>query len=219
MTPVLGPGWNLMGNSLDTVIDVAAMFGSAASAVPGVTEKVETIWKWDALNRQWAYYAPGLTMTQLETFAGDHGYEILATINPGEGYWVEALGDVVLAGQTAPTFTFDRATYSSLPRGWNLVAMGSTSAPSPHEFATAVSESAPPQQAVNEDSFDSLWAWDARQQKWYFYSPLLENLPCNASPCGITAVRDFARNKGYLHFEDSGRTLDPGTGFWVSKTY
>jgi hypothetical protein len=31
-------------------------------------------------------------------------------------------------------------------------------------------------------------------------------------------VRNFANVRGWQHFEDSSKTLDVGTGFWVNKT-
>ena len=79
------------------------------------------------------------------------------------------------------------------------------------------SASPPPTFGVNTDNFISLWAWDAATQAWYFYSPSLENTLCSGSPCGLAGVKSYVDVRGYLHFEDTGKKLDVGTGFWVNK--
>ena len=92
--------------------------------------------------------------------------------------------------------------------GWNLIAIGDQKTPS--QFNTALSTTPP---AVGEVPFNliTLWAWDAAQSNWYFYSPLLE------SSGGLAAVKTYADSKSYLHFQDSGKQLGTGTGFWVLR--
>ena len=102
---------------------------------------------------------------------------------------------------------------AALPAGWNLIATGSVPAKSPHAFADSVSQFPPPTLGVATDIFSSLWAWDAERQAWFFYSPLLDDSG------GQTAVKSYAIGKNYLHFEDYGKGLDVGTGFWVNKSY
>lgn len=46
---------------------------------------------------------------------------------------------------------------------------------------------------------------------WYFYSPLLE------ASGGLDAVRNYTLPRGLRHFEDYGKTLGVGVGFWVNR--
>ena len=64
---------------------------------------------------------------------------------------------------------------------------------------------------IPTNNFVSLWVWDAAAGRWYFYSPLLE------SSGGLPAVKAYANSHNYLHFQDFGKTLGIGTGFWVNK--
>ncbi len=60
-------------------LDVKTSFGTQANVV--------TIWKWNASNSTWAFYAPALdTNATLASYAASKGYNVLATIDPGEGY-------------------------------------------------------------------------------------------------------------------------------------
>ncbi|MBI3041913.1 MAG: hypothetical protein HYY78_03705 [Betaproteobacteria bacterium] len=47
---------------------------------------------------------------------------------------------------------------------------------------------------------------------WYFYSPLLE------SSGTLSAVKSYANSRGYRHFEDFGKTIGLGIGFWVNRS-
>jgi hypothetical protein len=64
---------------------------------------------------------------------------------------------------------------------------------------------------IPTDNLLTLWAWDAAAGNWYFYSPLLE------ASGGLAAVKAYADGKSYLHFQDYGKTLGIGTGFWVNR--
>ena len=198
-----------MGNSLNVSLDVATVFGSPSAPVAG-SANIASIWKWDAVNRTWAYYSPGLTSAQIAGFTGNQGYQVLTTINPGEGYWVNARNTVTLAPQSGTPFSYSSANFAGLPSSWNLIATASNQ--SPHAFTNTVSALPPPNSGVNTaDTFVSLWAWSAADQVWYYYAPQLDNSG------GLPAVKSFANSKGYLHFEDNAKKLDTGTGFWVNK--
>ncbi len=75
-------GWNLLGYSDSAAVNVANAFGD--------TNKVTTVWKWDAANLKWAFYSPSFTSAELATYAESKGYAVLTTINGGEGFWVNA---------------------------------------------------------------------------------------------------------------------------------
>lgn len=38
----------------------------------------------------WAFYTPSLTTAALAAYAAGKGYDVLTTINSGEGFWVNA---------------------------------------------------------------------------------------------------------------------------------
>ncbi|OIN94314.1 MAG: hypothetical protein AUJ20_01115 [Comamonadaceae bacterium CG1_02_60_18] len=177
----LATGWNLVGNSLSTPINAKTIFGGQAGIV--------TVWKWNASNRTWAFYAPSLdTNDTLATYASGKGYSVLDSIYPGEGYWVNASTPLLLGSQsgTGESLTADRLT-----TGWNLSATGD--AVTPAVFSTRVG------------NVTTLWAWDNPQSKWYFYAP---SLAANNS------LASYIAGKGYLDF-GSGM-LDNGSGFWVN---
>ncbi len=75
-------GWNLAGNGIGTTTNVIATFGDAA--------KVVSVWTWVASSAKWAFYAPSLAGQALTDYATGHGYNVLSTINGGEGFWVNA---------------------------------------------------------------------------------------------------------------------------------
>jgi len=174
-------GWNLAGNSLTQAIDVKTLFGTQSG--------VQTVWKWDAAGAKWAFYAPTLDASgTLASYASSKGYNVLATINPGEGFWVNASAPVALGKQSGTGFSL---TSGSLVNGWNLtataddVAVGTFSA--------------------NVGNVTTLWAWDNLHSAWYFYAPTL-------AADGTLAT--YIQNKGYKDF--ATQNLGKGLGFWVN---
>ncbi len=73
-------GWNLLGYSGSAAMDLS-QFTSA---------NAQTVWKWVSATNKWAFYAPSLSSTELAAYAGNKGYDVLTTINPGDGFWVNA---------------------------------------------------------------------------------------------------------------------------------
>jgi hypothetical protein len=126
---------------------------------------------------------------------------VLATVNVGEGYWVNVLDPMTLPGHTGTSFTWNQAGFAALGAGFNLIATADALTPS--QFHAQVS--------VTPPAFVSLWAWDATAAKWYFHSPLLE------SSGGLPAVKAYADSHNYLHFQDYGMQIGIGVGFWVNK--
>jgi chitodextrinase len=187
-------GWNLLGNSLTQPISVATAFGD-----PLV---VTTVWKWDAANSGWQFYAPSMDATTLQTYATSKGYGVLSAINPGEGYWVNAKLAATLGTLTGATYSL---TSTALVPGWNLVATGNNVTPS--AFNSSLSET-PPSPGIIPINLTTLWAWDATLSQWYFYAPSLE------ANGGLGA---YTAGKGYLDFGATGKTLGNGVGFWVNR--
>jgi len=74
----LDSGWNLKGLTIDSSINVGSIFTDA--------QEYASIWKWTG--SKWAVYLP--EEATAGTYAGTKGFEVLSTIAPGEGFWVNA---------------------------------------------------------------------------------------------------------------------------------
>ena len=151
----LVPGWNLAGNGTDAALTVGALYSD--------TSRFVTVWKWVAAQSAWAFYAPSLAAqggSVLADYVNSKGYQLLTTVAPGEGYWVNAklAASVALPSGNAISIA---ALGSTLVSGWNLVSLGQAS--TPKQFCDAQSS-----------AVTTLWAWDALNSAWYFYAPSLD---------------------------------------------
>jgi len=199
---VLAPGWNLLGNGQDQPLAVAGLFGNTAN--------VTTVWKWDVAKTGWQFYAPGMDAATLQSYATGKGYGILSSINPGEGFWVNALQAFSVNQPSGAALTgadFAAGQAHALKPNWNLVALGTALTPS--DFNRGLSATPPATGAV-PINLTTLWAWDNPGSKWYFYSPSLEGQ-------GGYVLFDYTAGKSYLDFTATGKTLGAGMGFWVNK--
>jgi len=136
-------GWNLLGNGSSGTIDVATAFGAASN--------VSTVWKWIANTTRWAFYAPSLVGQALSDYVASKGYDLLTTVNGGEGFWVNAAasfttplpsGTLIQSKSFMPT-----AGTHALPQGWSLIATGDSLTPSQFVIAIASTDqiaAAPP---------------------------------------------------------------------------
>lgn len=184
-------GWNLLGNSIGAPLNVVTMFGDPFQPVAGVTSAVVSVWKWDAVNKKWAYFSPGLTPTQLADTAQSRGFSVLRVVHPGEGYWVNARQAVALPPRSAGSISI---AGNSVVKDWNLLATGQQVMPGELNGALG--------------GFLSLWSWDANSQQWWYYAPSL------ASSGGLKAYTDA---QGYLDFVTLNRQLGHGIGFWINS--
>jgi hypothetical protein len=75
-------GWNLIGNNSSSAVNVANILNNSST--------VTSVWKWDANAGKWAFYSPSLSSAALSSYASDQSYEVLSSINSGEGFWVNA---------------------------------------------------------------------------------------------------------------------------------
>lgn len=183
----LTAGWNLLGNGANAPLDVASVLGDAA--------KVSTVWKWVPATSKWAFYTPSLQAQALTDYATSKGYDVLTSINGGEGFWVNAKQPFT-AGLPTGNTVLATDLRSTLITGWNLVAIGETKTPA--EFNAA---SAP----IN---LTTLWAWESSQSAWYFYAPSL---------AASGALSSYITSKNYLDFTASSKMLGQGVGFWVNR--
>ena len=192
-------GWNLIGNSVNAPLDVAATLGDAT--------KVTTVWKWIPATSKWAFYAPSMTAPNLAAYAASKNYDVLTTINGGEGFWVNAKQPFTAqlpAGTAITTNNFQDQLISPnrLPMGWSLISTGDNPTPSAFNQALGVT---PPAQGVIPLNITTLWTWDSGLSKWYFYAPSLDSNGTLAS---------YITSKNYLNFGTN--TLASTTGFWVN---
>lgn len=175
-------GWNLAGNSLNTSIDVKTAFGTQAN--------VQTVWKWNASGSTWAFYAPSLDAAgSLTNYATSKGYSVLTTINPGEGFWVNASSASV--SQSSQSGTGFSLSASSLATGWNLVATGENISPATF--------------SANIGNITTMWGWDNATNAWFFYAP---SLAVNNTLAGYISSKNY-KDFGTL-------TLGNGLGFWIN---
>jgi hypothetical protein len=197
MSPALNvsSGWNLLGNSVSASVGVASKFGDAS--------RVLSVWKWNALAKRWAFFSPELADGG-SSHAVANGYDFLKSIDAGEGFWVNAKQAFKL--QMPAGNPIASSALNSLPSGWSLVSVGDNPA------ATAfnrVTRSSTPIAGISAD-LTSLWAWDTKTSKWFFYAPALEAQSANA-------LADFINSNKYLNFATMGRKMSMGTGFWVRR--
>src|SRR4029079_11069376 len=130
-TVSVASGWNLLGSSVGNALSVASVYGDA--------NKVSTVWKWVASKSNWAFYAPSLVGQALTDYAAGKGYDVLTTINGGEGYWINARA--AFDAQVAVGTQVSSASFQTMPTGWNLIAIGDGKTPS--QFNNALSTTPP----------------------------------------------------------------------------
>ena len=204
LTPELRflPGWNLVGNSVHTSFNVANILSDAS--------RVSTVWKWLPASGKWAFYTPTLTDGGA-AYAATKGYDALTTIEPGDGFWVNAkipFSTLLPAGAILTSSEFQDqivSTNNRLRQGWNLIATGDGVTPS--EYNRNLS-STPPVPNITPVNVTTLWAWDSSAAAWYFYAPSLD---------ASGNLLKYTTDKGYLDFMQHNKVLDTGTGFWVNK--
>ena len=181
-------GWNLTGSGLNAPAQVARVFGDAA--------KVESVWRWVSATQRWSVYLPALSPLELAAFAAGRSYDVLSTLEAGDGFWVRAKEPLTVAMPRAEPIRAAQLA-GRLRKGWNLLALGAADTPQQVQAAAG--------QAV---SMESLWAWDAQLGTWFFYAPSLDVM-------GGSALTDYIRTQGFRDFTGSGKALSIGVGFWV----
>jgi hypothetical protein len=202
-------GWNLVGNGVEAPITVSTTFNDAS--------KVATIWKWvnSGTNAAitypaWAFYTPSFADGG-QAYAASKGYDFLALVSAGEGYWINAKADHSVNLPTASAVqstSFNANGSRPLASGWSLIASGD--APTPASFNSGLSLT-PPTAGSMPLNLTSMWTWDTKAVGWYFWAPSLAN---------AGTLSSYLTSKAYLDFADIPNTpigtLSPTTGFWVN---
>jgi hypothetical protein len=126
-------GWNLLSSNIG--FQVADIFGGGSPFV--------SVWKFE--NLTWSVYLPG--EEPQGSYATSKGFNQLATINPGEGFWLRSTANSSVAIYGTPVFGG-----LSLSDGWNLVGLRSDQPTTVAQFVADNSEAI------------SLWKWE--NGKW-----------------------------------------------------
>lgn len=214
-------GWNLLGNPLQTPVQMQQRFGRVDAPLAGVTDNVVSVWKWLPAASQWAFYAPSMTASALASYALGKGYAVLDRIDPGEGYWINAKVPPNFPARTGvPSPTLPQ----SVPSGWSLLGVGGE-AVTPAAFDKALSVGALSGSSLcfpgecwhvsgglaATPSLKTLWTWNAGGSQWRFFAPSL-------ALQGGTALANYAAGKGYVPYDLAEHLyLHTGEGFWVNK--
>ncbi|PIQ56280.1 MAG: hypothetical protein COW02_01360 [Comamonadaceae bacterium CG12_big_fil_rev_8_21_14_0_65_59_15] len=189
-------GWNLLGNSSDQAINPVTLLGDKTTPT-ALSADVVTAWAWDAGIKQWAFFAPSMTAAELASYAASKGYLVLQSIAPRQGFWLNSNKASALPALSGNAVS---VTAADLVTGWNLMSDARSMTPSAFHASLGTA-------AAN---YTTLWAWDATKTAWLFHSPALEAQ-------GGTKLVDYINGKGYLDFSATGRSLAPGSGFWVNR--
>ncbi len=194
-------GWNLLGNGTTSVITVANSF-----PITTTTSNVTSIWKWDAATTTWAFYTP-TTADGGASYAAGQKYEFLTTIQPGEGYWVNAAASFSFtppSGNSYSLTNFEPGATNALRTGWNLISIGDGVSAPVFNVSIGPNSSSGVKAPIN---VTSLWAWDNTNAKWYFYAPLYDD--------GSNLLSTYIGTQGYESFPSN--SLTNGVGFWVNN--
>ena len=194
------PGWNLVGNGNTTPIAISNVLNNKSQVI--------SVWKWDNSKSSWAFYAPSYnSYNELSAYAASQQYQVLSTVNPGEGFWINAAQSFTLPVGTGAVYSSSNFKFSSstaLALGWNLISVGDTITPS--QFNSSIGNNK--NSSGNLINFTSLWAWDNVNSKWFFYAPSQEV---------AGTLSQYATANGYEDFTTAGKSLGLGVGFWVNN--
>ena len=140
------------------------------------------------------------------------GYDMLSSIQAGEGYWVntkQALTVSLPMAEPIASSSFGAEGSRPLGKGWNLVATGDAPTPGALNSSLSFSPPAPGALAIN---LSTLWSWDPKTTRWYFWAPDRVN---------AGTLQSYSTNNGYLDFSalpgSPTGTLAPYTGVWVNR--
>lgn len=139
LTLPVSSGWSLLSSTIG--LQAAVAFADSGSFT--------SVWKWQG--GSWAVYLPGEQVPG--SYAAAKGFVALTTINPGEGFWVNASGATSLAIKGTPVYG-----ELVLVKGWNLVGLKAGAAKA---VATLL--------GGNAGSVASVWKWTG--VTWAVYLP------------------------------------------------
>ncbi len=157
-------GWNLLSLTAEPVSNNVDVL------LTGISNNIESVWKWETAG--WAVLLPGEDTPG--AYASSKGFAELASLSPGEGFWINAKQADELNLEGSPL----SGGSLSLTSGWNLKGLLQDSAATVSDLL-----------AENQQSITSIWKWAGGG--WAVYLP--------GDPDGGAA---YAGNKGFELLEN-----------------
>jgi len=145
-------GWNLLSSTIGLQ---ATDFGDNGTYT--------SVWKW--VDGAWAVYLPG--EQPLGSYANSKGFSQFTSLNPGEGFWVNATGASTLTIPGTPV-----GGDLTLANGWNLVGLKSAQSTTVVDFI------------ADNPGIISLWKWE--NGTWAV------SLPDEGAPGAYAASKGFS---------------------------
>ena len=193
-------GWNLLGNIYAAPISPSAIFSDSGL--------ISTVWKWQPEVFKWAVYSPSLASqggTKLQEYANSVNSDILQSIMPGEGYWVNASK----TGAVSPSSVSFAGLMPLISSSWVQVCacqLGGFS-----NFLDALNSHIPPN---DMGKVSSVWKWNTSTSKWsYFALSAPDTSATFAAANNLNVLTDIALGEGvWVGFNNNVDQFPPSVG-------
>lgn len=83
-------GWTLLSSRVPSRVAVSPLLADQGAM---------TLWKWDAVAGQWAFYTNAMDAQALAAYIADKGFSLLTDISYGDGFWVNGEAATILTLQ------------------------------------------------------------------------------------------------------------------------
>ena len=83
----LSDGWNLVGLKANESMSITEVVNKIKAENEDLS--IVSLWKWE--DGKWAVYLPQAGKEATEAYAENKGFSVIEKINPGEGFWVNAV--------------------------------------------------------------------------------------------------------------------------------
>lgn len=185
----LAQGWNLVGASLNPNIPYVD------SLFQDIEDYVASAWKWDSSNNNWQVYLPG--EANPGAYAKAKGFSDWDDLSSGAGFWLN-----IKPGCDSMTLTGRSTTDTdlNLAKGWNLVALKSSSTLSVSKYLGDLNNKI----ADVTNSIASAWMWDTEKNTWRVHIPYMTT----------DDLDSYINQKGFLKLT----SITGNNGFWINVT-
>jgi len=209
--PDFANGWTLAGNPTAYIVAVKDMFGTLTSPAVdsngnSIPKAFVSIWKW-VNGSGWEFYSPLLSDEGNASYAKGMGMSVLSIINPGDGFWVNAIGSHMLPERIVEENANFSSNFFSRASGWNLVAPPRNV--TGRELNQQMSLLPATSSSIPTTDITSIWTWEPWGKKWVFYAPVIDAV----EDAAVTS--DFVTSRNY--YDMTWWNLRPGDGVWVNK--
>lgn len=174
-------GWNLIANDTTGNVD--------SSTLPTT---LVTVWTWNSEKNVWNFYTPSKSAADLTSYALTKGYDVLSTIKPGEGFWVNSshhMATSLTLTATSPPSAQD----DLMQTGWSLEG---------NNTGVSIDPSVMFGDPTIAPLIKTVWTWDNERSIWNFYAPSMS----------AADLASYTFVKGY----DVLSEIKPGEGYWVN---